>query len=223
MSDSRRELHNHFKHLEQELQETHESHCMQSDYINLVEQELKEVNDARFQLYDRANYLDEELKKADQSHLELHNHVHFLDTELKEANMTRLELRENVNLMQQELKEANESRSNLQDHVHFMELEVKKSNESCSELELKYATIMEYSQEREMDLLIKLEKSEQARKKFEIYVNEAENKELAITEERRKAKEQIDQLRQEMKDLELSYLKKINSHAKRASDVTVSK
>ncbi len=49
---------------------------------------------------------------------------------------------------------------------HFMKQELKKSNEFCSELELKYATIMEYSQQREMDLLSKLEKSEQARKKF---------------------------------------------------------
>ena len=132
-----------------------------------------------------------------------------------------MELCDHVSCLK-ELKEAKECCDKLRDRINFLEHELKTAKESCDILELKYATIMEYSQEREMDLLIKLEKSEQARKKFEIYVNEAENKELAITEERTKAKEQIDQLRQEMKDLELSSLKQINRHAKRASDVTVS-
>lgn len=81
---------------------------------------------------------------------------------------------------------------------------------------------MEYFQKKEMDLHSKLEVGEQARKKNESYVSEAEDKDRARAEEREKEKEQLDQLRQQMKDLELNYVTQVKNHEKRASEATVS-
>ena len=77
-------------------------------------------------------------------------------------------------------------------------------------------------QQKEMDLHSKLEVGEQARKKIEAHTSDAEDKDRARAKERIQEKEQLDKLRQQMKDLELNYITQIKNHEKRASEATVS-
>ena len=110
----------------------------------------------------------------------------------------------------------------LKDCVSSLEHELGETKDSLRKTEVKLAIITEYFQQKEMDLHSKLEVGEQARKKVELYANEAEDKDRARAEERVKEKDQLDRLRQQMKDLELTYVTQVKNHEKRATEATVS-
>ena len=110
----------------------------------------------------------------------------------------------------------------LKDRVSSLERELGETKDSLRKTEVKLAVITEYFQQKEMDLHSKLEVGEQARKKVESYANEAEDKDRARADERIKEKDQLDRLRQQMKDLELTYVTQVKNHEKRATEATVS-
>jgi len=110
----------------------------------------------------------------------------------------------------------------LKGRVRLLEQQLKETSDSKSKLDMKLAVITEYFQKKEMDLHSKLEVGEQARKKIESFASETEEKDRARAEEREKEKEQLDHLRQQMKDIELSYVSQVKNHEKRANEATVS-
>ena len=110
----------------------------------------------------------------------------------------------------------------LKSQVRLLEQQLKESSDSRSKLDMKLAVITEYFQKKEMDLHSKLEVGEQARRKIVTFARETEEKDCARAKERVKEKEQYDQFRQQMKDLELSYVSQVKNHEKRANEATVS-
>lgn len=103
-----------------------------------------------------------------------------------------------------------------------LEAELKSTSEELRSTQIKTSAITEYFQQKELDLHSKLEAREQTRKQFESYVNEAVDKDRAREMEREQEKKELEKLRAQMKEIEVSYINQAKSHEKRAEESAVS-
>ena len=96
------------------------------------------------------------------------------------------------------------------------------TREELRRTEIKLSTIMEYFQQKEMDLHSKLEAGEQNRKQFESLVSEAEEKERVREEDREAQRKELENLKAQMKEIEASYFSQTKNHERRAEECAVS-
>lgn len=82
--------------------------------------------------------------------------------------------------------------------------------------------VTEYFQEKEHTLHAKLEAGEQKRMKFENLESEAHEKAAVAEKERQKDRQELTELREQMKDIERSYINQVKNNEQRAEDAIVS-
>ena len=112
--------------------------------------------------------------------------------------------------------------ANLKASVSSLEIKLKEASEELRKAQIKMSAITEYFQQKEMDLHSKLEAGQQTRKKIEVYANEALDKDRAREEEKERERKELDNLRRQMKEIEISYISQAKNHEKRAEESSVS-
>lgn len=110
----------------------------------------------------------------------------------------------------------------LSSQVSSLTSDLATTKEELRRTEIKLTTIMEYFQQKELDLHSKLEAGEQNRRQIESLVSEAEGKEKKREEDREMQRQELENLKAQMKEIEASYFSQTKNHERRAEECAVS-
>ena len=113
-------------------------------------------------------------------------------------------------------------KARLNELVSSLETKLQTTSKELEELQIKMKGVTEYFQEKEHTLHAKLEAGEQKRLKVENLESEAHVKAAVAEQERQKDRQELNELRDQMKEIERSYISQVKNNEQRAEDAIVS-